>query len=76
MKCSERGPFGLLRSRRTAAELAAPAPPIAGFGDGCELRDVVTDALAGTTLSEFEAELDWAEMLVSDAGFVCDGEFV
>jgi hypothetical protein len=49
---------------------------MAGFDEGCELRGVVADAPAGTALSEFEADLDWAEMLVNDAGFVCDGEFV
>jgi len=68
--------FGCSATGGAATELVAPAPPMAGFDEGCKLRDVVADAPAGATLSEFEAEFDWAEMLVSDAGFICDGGFV
>ncbi len=58
------------------ADVGKLAPTLAGFAEGCELRNDAGDAAAGTALRACEVELDCAEVLVSAAGFVCAGAFV
>src|SRR5216684_1796914 len=71
------GFFGCSTATTAGADVAAAAPPLAGFDGGCELCDVAaTDLPAGTTLSVFEVELDGAEVLVSATGFVWGSAFV